>query len=400
MSDSPESAATPRRRATRRRSSGAPWRRRPRRSRAGRLREPLPDGPSEPAECSRCSTSRLAGDDGHGRAALLRLRDRRRAAGRPWPRTGWRRPGIRTRRSTRRRPPPRALEEVCAATGCSICSALPRGLRGRLCHRRDDGELHRRSRRRATRCCARRLGRRGRRAVRRAADHGRRRRGSAPHAVQGARAARPRAQPRGARAGRRAGPHARRRAAALSAADDRLRAGRQREHRRLRSAAEIARARRARPAPGCTWTARSACGPPPRRRARICVDGRRAGRLLGHRRAQVAERALRQRPRVRARRRRAARRDGDHGRRTCRPSRRAQPVRLHAGAVAPRARRRGLGRAALARPRGRGRAHRAQLPARAPLRRGAARRGLRGPERRRAQPGAGVVRRAGATRSA
>ena len=37
---------------------------------------------ARPATCSRCSTSRLAGDDGHGRAALLRLRDRRVAAGR------------------------------------------------------------------------------------------------------------------------------------------------------------------------------------------------------------------------------------------------------------------------------------------------------------------------------
>ena len=53
-----------------------------------------------------------------------------------------------------------------------------------------------------------------------------------------------------------------------------------------------------------------------RRGAESCAsDGRHRGRrLLGDRRAQVAQRSLRLRARVRARRRRAARRDGDHRR--------------------------------------------------------------------------------------
>ena len=121
-------------------------------------------------------------------------------------------------------------------------------------------------------------------------------------------------------------------------------------------------ARRTRRAPGCTWTARSACGPRRRRRARRSLHGMRARRLVGHRRAQVAQRALRQRPRVRARRARAARGDGDHRRLPADRGAARNPSRLHARAVAPRARRRGLGGAALARPRGRRRAGRAQLP--------------------------------------
>ena len=70
-----------------------------------------------------------------------------------------------------------------------------------------------------------------------------------------------------------------------------------------------------------------------------------------------------------------------------------EPFGLHARALAAGARRRGLGGAALARPRRRRRPDRAHLPARAALRRGPARGGLRGPQRRRAQPGAGLVRR-------
>ena len=60
----------------------------------------------------------------------------------------------------------------------------------------------------------------------------------------------------------------------------------------------IADARRARTARGCTSTARSACG---RRRAPRCASRarRRARRLVGDRRAQVAERALRLRPGLR-----------------------------------------------------------------------------------------------------
>ena len=89
---------------------------------------------------------------------------------------------------------------------------------------------------------------------------------------------------------------------------------------------------------------------------------------------------------------RAARGHGHHRRVPADGRRAPQPVRFHAGAVAPRARRRGLGRDALAGAQRARRDVRAQLPAGAPLRRGAVRRGLRDPERRRAEPGAGVLR--------
>ena len=77
----------------------------------------------------------------------------------------------------------------------------------------------------------------------------------------------------------------------------------------------------------------------------------RERRLMGDRCAQVAQRALRQRARVRARRERAACRDGHHGRLPAHRIRASQPGGLHARVVAPRARRGGLGGAAVARPR-------------------------------------------------
>ena len=75
------------------------------------------------------------------------------------------------------------------------------------------------------------------------------------------------------------------------------------------------------------------------------------------------------------------------------PSGVRNPSRLHARALAPRARRRGLGGAALARPLRRGGARRAHLPACAAVRRRAGRGRVRGPQRRRAESGARVVRR-------
>ena len=105
---------------------------------------------------------------------------------------------------------------------------------------------------------------------------------------------RPDALARRARAGRRAG--------------DRLRAGRQRQHRRLRPARPDRRRLRGGTAPGCTSTAPSASGPRPRPRCAHLVAGRRARRLVGDRRAQVAQRPVRLRPRLRARDPRRARR--------------------------------------------------------------------------------------------
>ena len=70
-----------------------------------------------------------------------------------------------------------------------------------------------------------------------------------------------------------------------------------------------------------------------------------------------------------------------------------EPAASTSRALAPRPGRRGLGGAELARPLRPRRPRRARLPARRALRRGAARRGFRDPERRRPEPGAGVVRR-------
>ena len=119
----------------------------------------------------------------HGRPALLRLRDRRLAAGRARRQLAGRRPGTRTP----------AFDSVTparlAARGRSRWSwlldllGLPAGLRRRVRHRRHHGQLQPRSPRPGTPCSRGGLGRRGRRALRRAADHGRDRRGGAPHAV-------------------------------------------------------------------------------------------------------------------------------------------------------------------------------------------------------------------------
>ena len=84
-------------------------------------------------------------------------------------------------------------------------------------------------------------------------------------------------------------------------------------------------------------------------------DGRlRAGRLVDHRRAQDAQRALRLRHRDRRRPRRAARRHG-HARRLPDPGRGGRPVRDRARDVPPRPGVHRLGRAARTRPLRRGR---------------------------------------------
>ena len=205
-----------------------------------------------------------------------------------------------------------------------------------------------------------------------------------------------------ARAGRRAGPHARRRAAAALA-------GRRSSARRPATSTRARSTRRARSrertrAAGAwvhvdgafgLWAAAAPRARAPRRR-------RRAGRLVGDRRAQVAERAVRQRPRVRARRRaRCARAMAVTADYLPTEPAHAQPVRLHARALAPRARRRRLGRAALARPRRASPSWSSATAARrARFAEGLRAARLRGPQRRRAEPGARLVRRRRARRSA
>ena len=113
------------------------------------------------------------------------------------------------------------------------------------------------------------------------------------------------------------------------------------------------------------------------RRRRVRAVGRRARRGIGRTCSrgfeladswatdapQVAQRAVRLRHRARARTAAPARGDGDVGRRTSCAGGAARPVALHARVLAPRARRRGLGGAALARPRRAGRSDRAHAAA-------------------------------------
>ncbi len=218
-----------------------------------------------------------------------------------------------------------------------------------------------------------RLGRGRARPVRRAAAHRDRRRGGAPVAAQGARPARARAPERGARCrwtGRaRCAPTPCPRISGPTIVC--LQAGNVNTGafdpfaRGLRAGARGrrlgARGRRLRPVGGGGAVARAPGARPGRRR------------LVGHRRAQVAQRALRQRPGLRARPRAAAR---GHGRDRRVPAHEhdARALGARAGAVAPRARRRGLGGAAHAGPRRRRRPGRARLPSRGEVRRGPPRR--------------------------
>ena len=160
------------------------------------------------------------------------------------------------------------------------------------------------------------------------------------------------------RRGRRAGPDAapsalRELLADARRAGDRLRAGRQREQRRVRSARRDRRRSRTRTAPGCTSTARSACGrrrararPAPGRRRRAAPTRGRPTRTSGSTCPTTAALVVR---RATAAAHRAAM---TLARRVPRRSdrRRARRRRLDARVLPPRARLRGLGGAALARP--------------------------------------------------
>ena len=180
----------------------------------------------------------------------------------------------------------------------------------------------------------------------------------------------------------------------LGRPDDRLRPGRQREHRRVRPARRDRGRVREPPAPGSTSTARSASGRPPSPRFRHLVEGMRARRLLGDRRAQVAERPVRLRHRLlpRTRRRTAPRW----------PSPRATssaPTAASPSDWVPESSRRARGFAVWAALRSLGRSGVAELVDRCCATRArfaellGARAGRRDPERRRAQPGARPLRR-------
>ncbi len=337
------------------------------------LDTPLPGRRLRSGARDRASRSlRLAGDDGDGRPALLRLRDRRRVAGDARGELARAARGIRTRRSTTSTPATSRLEQIALRWLVELLGLAARNRR-RVRDRRDGRELHRARRGAARRARARRLERRGGRIVRRAADHGvvgeevhpslvkslgllglgRNRVVRVP--VDGQGRMRADALPR------------------IATADDRLHAGRQREHRRVRSDRRDLRARRRQRRVGA-------------RRWRV--------RLVGARRRQSSQRSMRGIERADSWATDAHKwlnvpydcglafvRDADALRAAMAitadylPTRVAVPQsrRLHAGIVAPRARRRSLGRVALARPRRRRRADRAQLPPGAPFRRRLAR---------------------------
>ena len=271
-----------------------------------RLAMPLPDAPTDPRTVAR--RARRRGDAGHRAqpvAALLRLRDRRGAAG-----------GARGRRRGRRLGPERRrLLGVARRVGgrggrrrrgCSTCSGLPAGASFGLTTGCQQAHVTCLAAARNAVLARRRMGRRGRRAAGRAArcallvSEER-------HVTDRPRGADPRLRHRRAGAGRRRRRRAACDAAALRAAlaagrraDDRVRPGGRRQHRRLRPARRDRRRPPTPPARGSTSTAPSACG---RRRARAhrhLLDGVERRRLLGHRRPQVAQRPLRLRPGVRA----------------------------------------------------------------------------------------------------
>ena len=151
------------------------------------------------------------------------------------------------------------------ATGWSTCSACPPAP-GRRSSAAPPWPTRRASPPPVTSCSPRRMGRASRRAVRRPADLGGRRRAGPLDAVEVARARRARPQPRGRGARRRPGSAASRRAARTRRAGARLRPGRRGEHRRLRP---VRRDRR---------LARRAGGLAPRRRRLRAVGARRPER--------------------------------------------------------------------------------------------------------------------------
>ena len=309
------------------------------------LDTPLPAGPPDPARGRRgadraagpasCATSRRATS---ASSSAARCPPR-------WPPTGWPRPGTRTPASTSPRRP-RPWSRRSPAAGCSSCSGCRRGV-VRASSPAARWPTSPAWPRRATHVL------RGAgwdveraRAGRRAADPRGRRRGAPRHDRPRACAPRP-----GHAAASSASPPTPRAAcdadalrAALAAGDGPAIVCAQAGNvntRRLRPARrDLRRGRRAR-APGCTSTAPSACGPRPARAARTLRRRRRARRLVGDRRAQVAQRALRLRRRHRRAPRAAPRARWSRQRRLPEPHAGGErdAMRLDAGVLPPRARR-------------------------------------------------------------
>ena len=307
--------------------------------------------------------------------------------------TGSRRPGTRTPGWSSAGPAAAVVEEVAG----ELAEGAPRHPGDRVVrvrHRLPDGARHVPRRRAPRSARAGGLGRRARRARRRAADP-RWSRASERH-VTIDRALRFLGLGSNAIVPVDADAGGRMRLESLDAAlrsgrrpRDRLRAGRRGEHGRVRRGSGdrgalrdhrrvAARRRCLRPVGG-----RRARAPAPRRRGR-------ARRLVGDRRPQVAQRPVRLRPRVRRPPRRPPGGDAaDRGVPRGRSGRRARPDRLDARVLAPGARLHRLRRAPLAGTRGRGGARRAVLRPCAAVRRGGGEpSGMRGAERGRAQPGA------------
>ncbi len=328
------------------------------------------------------------------RRPVLRVRDRRHASGRARHRLAGQRlgPELRTARHDPGAHRRRGHRDHLAGRP----ARAPGRVRDRVRHRRHHGErdgARLRPRRGAPACG---LGRLARRAQRRPPGARAGRRGTPRHDRPGA--ALPRPGRTGAGGGRRAGPAARRRAATPAGdrpggTDDGAAPGRQRALRRLRPPGRGDRGRAPPRRLGPRRRRLRALGgglapaPAPRRRTR-------GGRLVGHRRAQDAQRALRLRPGGRARTRGPA---CGHGCRGPVPDPRARgparAVRQGAGAVAPRTRLPGLGGAPVTRP------HRGRRPGRRPLpscnelRRGSGRPRRHRTQRRRVHAGVRGLRR-------
>ena len=366
---------------------------------------PLPDARHRPRGRRRpARAGGRAGADGDRVRPVLRLGDRRHAAGRARRRLAGQRLGPERRHALRRRRPTAALEEVGRRPGCSTCWGCRPTADVGFVTGAHDGQLHRPGRRPPAVLDRGRLGRRPRRADRRAAGA---RPGRAPSgttrstsrcATSGSarptagRRRRPGPDPRSTRWPRR-WPRCRRTARRSSC----LQAG------NLHSGAfdpfaeaiELAHARGAwvhvDGAFGL-WAAAVAA------RCGHLADGLARRRLVGHRRAQDAQRAVRLRDRDRrATRPRCGRRSGVHASYLIsRRDRTRRPVREGAGAVAAGPRGAGVGGAAVARPvagvADAGRRAGRQRAARSPT--GIARDpGGRGPQRRRLHAGLRRVRR-------
>ncbi len=234
---------------------------------------PLPDGPSDPMGGRRVAgRGRRPGPRRERRAALLRVRHRRRHAGRASVRIGWRAPGTRTPACTSsRRPPPSPRRSPAA--GSSSCSVCPTETSVGFVTGATMANFTALAAARHARPRAGRLGRRAAGAPGRAAGdghharrHARDRLRVAPDAGAGSRG-RPGPQDRGGRPGPDATRRPPGRAGDGRRPGHRVRPGRQRAHRGVRPARPARSPSRTITARGSTSTGRSGSG---RRSSRRC----------------------------------------------------------------------------------------------------------------------------------